>query len=1456
MKTEIFINKINKETNEIIETIGPECNDINWYNLVSTFVLNDGGTYSSNAPMYTPATGSPVYVWSMLFATSDFIQDRYTSTFYATLSSIINTGYPAYTPKSIPSEMDKITFIASLNPPSSGSRTIYGLGLKPYTWHNHVDTNATFSNLRLTTPCVQDSNTVLQVTYRIYLDDYAPQPSDTNIADGVYAYIRQVLTILSGGSSSPLANAGSNSYTHSVYGMAESSCFYEYNTTQYKPAGIATGSSSGGGAEPVMKTTDLGLSEYNTSAKIKINGNTYQMVNTRPYTDVVSSGTFFRNIVSFGSQYSTDQGYIAIGSGTSTWYISELPHAYQRAVPTNSSPIQNIFKQTASASGPFQDLSALSSMTGVVNFNYSTWVTQPFPKLVKILITGDGTSSTATYKFETLTFTGGFTQNTFSPKDAILPQDGHNYTGMNYIKHNTNDRQLFDDVITGGTTIRTPDGSKYFVTASGKRTRDGIALYNIETGDKTIIDLTYISPMAVTAVSDLEVVYGQTYVTCANTGLWKISSDFLTVTHLTNLSGGPNDPSIDTSKAYHIEVTANNTIWVLFEGGLCKGVSADSGATWTWTVYNSTTSPALTITGVNSPTANWSNVTTMSVDPLDVNGKFLFVLGVPPTTTNTNASGFVWWRADTGTTTVMSTGLTIASSHTFALLLARSDNFRCINGVWSIQPGVESTSASTYDMRRATYGASTWSTTTFSFRLAPRAIPATIAGVPGAIVGSSSVDDSGTTFKANRVPAVFITSTNFASLPASIATVSSSPIEFSLRHSAMDTTTTNQASYANELQIANCAHPVVYLPNSNMVISWVAGLRRFGVAPIVVPTSAANYSTYRSAFWKTYGWNSGTSSWEIGNSNSKTCHPTLANLIDGLQISFTDGASSPHFTNTHQFITTVGNGVMKDNATDYNHTFNVYMNSTQPILDLYAVGTGVSATVPRGYAGTFLDWPVGFSTVTPNTANTSLRKLQIRKGNVVGLSNTTATIVIGDQKLPANSEFTIKFKLHSLAPVVSSNLFRFGLVTWSGAAYSSPVIDISATTTANLYDFRVGGSTIGSFTISSVDDVISFTKTNENRILLKVNDILINGQTATTLSSDLYMYYFSDVGYYGVRDVTVSYFDSRRLMIMGNDSLLTGFWNPKFSSLTTSSNVGDAAFTVNSIAKTPITVSSAASVSTGEIKLLAGSASVIFDDLPTITVSTTGSTKGALLMPVMATTKSINKNVIIVNGGTGYTNGSHSLVFTGGGGSGAVGTATVSGGVVTAITISNGGTGYTSAPTITLAGTAGTPTLAATFTVYIGFEVASVSVISGGSGYTSAPTLTFSSPANGGVLATATANISASRSVNDVVTITRGSGYTDGVYALTFTGGGGTGASGNVHIAGGQVVRVEIISGGSGYTSAPTLSFTGAGAGTGAVLTAAIGYRILSVTMTNNGSGYIPDGDTAVTGYVKAHYSI
>ena len=86
-----------------------------------------------------------------------------------------------------------------------------------------------------------------------------------------------------------------------------------------------------------------------------------------------------------------------------------------------------------------------------------------------------------------------------------------------------------------------------------------------------------------------------------------------------------------------------------------------------------------------------------------------------------------------------------------------------------------------------------------------------------------------------------------------------------------------------------------------------------------------------------------------------------------------------------------------------------------------------------------------------------------------------------------------------------------------------------------------------------------------------------------------------------------------------------------------------------------------------------------------------------------------------------------------------------------------------------------------------------------------------------------------------------GSGYTTAP-TVSFTGGGGTGATANATVAGGKVTGFTITNPGSGYTSAPAVVLTGAGTGAAAMATVSklCGYNL-------------PEGRTWITfqGYVS-----
>ena len=229
-----------------------------------------------------------------------------------------------------------------------------------------------------------------------------------------------------------------------------------------------------------------------------------------------------------------------------------------------------------------------------------------------------------------------------------------------------------------------------------------------------------------------------------------------------------------------------------------------------------------------------------------------------------------------------------------------------------------------------------------------------------------------------------------------------------------------------------------------------------------------------------------------------------------------------------------------------------------------------------------------------------------------------------------------------------------------------------------------------------------------------------------------------------------------------------------------------------------------------------------YTSVPTITITGTGT--GAV-----ATAQ-------IISGGSGYTF-TPVVTISGGGGTGATATATVTGGVVTAITVTNPGTGYTSAPTVTFSSSGAfvqvnevNSTAGGTVAIadinngqgkipdgsYI-YEAQQVDVAGNASPITTPSTTitidtaTLSAPAAPFL----DPNSDTGGGVVTAITVTSGgSGYTTAP-TVTISGGGGTGATATAVLTNGVVTAINITGAGNGYTSDPTVLITGGGHGRG-----------------------------------------
>ena len=102
------------------------------------------------------------------------------------------------------------------------------------------------------------------------------------------------------------------------------------------------------------------------------------------------------------------------------------------------------------------------------------------------------------------------------------------------------------------------------------------------------------------------------------------------------------------------------------------------------------------------------------------------------------------------------------------------------------------------------------------------------------------------------------------------------------------------------------------------------------------------------------------------------------------------------------------------------------------------------------------------------------------------------------------------------------------------------------------------------------------------------------------------------------------------------------------------------------------------------------------------------------------------QGVDLTNPGTGYTV-APKVSFTGGGGSGAVGIASIGDGIVGIITVTDGGSGYVTSPTVTFSGISSVSASAKAIINSAG-QVTEIRITNSGLGYTTTPIITIGSP--------------------------------------------------------------------------------------------------------------------------------
>lgn len=203
------------------------------------------------------------------------------------------------------------------------------------------------------------------------------------------------------------------------------------------------------------------------------------------------------------------------------------------------------------------------------------------------------------------------------------------------------------------------------------------------------------------------------------------------------------------------------------------------------------------------------------------------------------------------------------------------------------------------------------------------------------------------------------------------------------------------------------------------------------------------------------------------------------------------------------------------------------------------------------------------------------------------------------------------------------------------------------------------------------------------------------------------------------------------------------------------------------------------------------------------------------------------------------------ITIQGGGGTGASAIAYMAGTRVSDIVVTNSGTGYTSDPTVTIAGNAEAVAYAATSPLRpMKFFRSRQGIMLGVDGMgrgirwdgrsSSAQPIGLMAPQYKPAVA---AQSGTSRYVAAIEVLDGGSGYTSPP-AVTISGGTpSTPATARALISNGRVVSIEVTETGSGYQEAPTITLSG-GNPSGAAMSVSVAGKLASIEVTSSGSGY------------------
>ena len=1054
------------EAGEVIEEIGPHCNHITIEVLI--LALTDLTNLSRNAPTRIGISEEE--------SSSSFCSGNITN---RPDSGLMVTGYPTYTPATL-IDNEYITYRALINPGASirGINSIYLDVLGTVSSHEPIPVTTV---LNLPSTCSQGTSEVLDITYKLI-----GIPPATNVNAGQQHYFKSFLRQMF-------------MPTPALRPFNANSGYYGVPFKTIAPA--------------AFRDISDNLAPLTYALFVQVYPLDLATTLTQLYKESLIS-------LSASIDDATGVGrYLASYGGSNNYQRSAMSSI--NVFPDGVSPIGNTFKLKASANGPFQDIINIADMSGSVNYVGSGWTDSQLPSIVRTNITGTGAIGVATYNISVRKWFGsnnnGFgtcpeimqgLQSCNSTTGVIMPQTlAGDATGQNVRYLTATPINSIFKFLPGGLkcaihSIIDPTG----IGIIDLLTQHHVAFNSLTTPALSVTDIRQIS-----IVSD-----GSILVACANTGLWEISSDLLTVTQKTGVNAG-----VDFTKCYGVTIKSDGTVFAAFDGAICS--SSDLS---TWTHYNASTTPQFSFTGISN--SLWSDIRSIKIDPLHVDDR----LAIKRTTADT----IVWWSVagSNPTSNALSANLGSWTQNT-------ADNCFEVDllGNWYFYK------SSTNRLIKAVFLATSGTNMTFTGGNADqfRVQRANVAGVEG-VVSSRPMHGSDSTTNA----IVFFT----ASISGTV---------YKLVQNTDFPSSVNGG--------INCGSCLAYSEDSNFCIQVQTGSNMFFgetqyylqhlLGKDKATAAVADFNLVEAEMWRNYGWGGGA--WSEGDyPGSKVVHAAVEAAVDGLTVSFANGVSGTSFINGEFFYTGVAKGIIKDNATSA--TFKV-IGSPFPMIknitDVSNVSNGLITVIPAATSGVLTDVPMTFSGEIHSASQPTHicgfpGECATNISYMTNSSQPQAWTTFGEQIIPASTDFSCSFKHNRLGYAnVQNNPGWHGVNEFGFATFAFGTLP----TTYENYQYNI-----------RVDHLKVLTfRTGTTVRYTHPTPMLLNTKIGISRTSGLFSLWIDDINVFtygvadntqlipllggknssgGVREAVITYTESRLLINIGLLANASGKFHAKY----------------------------------------------------------------------------------------------------------------------------------------------------------------------------------------------------------------------------------------------------------------------------------------------------------------------